>query len=196
MVESWEVRHSSSQQMIEPTKGDAALNLNQRTPSFFQSPSLVCMGGLGVLDPYDAIQSVDEEKKDSTYQPPLHGPSRSPGMHITDHVDANSGWGGLGLRGNHSFTNLHRSASGGSGIFIGEDSENEQDESDPNMHKSGSWTTKVGAPDGYIKTSHMANFYYRGHKSASQGDLAKDGDETNNRMDHRGRPLSASMVAG
>mmetsp|Transcript_12200 Transcript_12200/g.21752 ORF Transcript_12200/g.21752 Transcript_12200/m.21752 type:complete len:821 (-) Transcript_12200:15-2477(-) len=184
MVESWEARHSSSQQMLQPSHGDGALNLHHGNPSFFQSPSLVCMGGLGVLDPYETVQIVADEKKEA----PAHG---SPGLQISDHVDVTSGWGGMGLRGNHSFTNLHRSTSGGSGIFFGEESENEQDDTGPNLPNTGSSSSQVGGSDDYIKTTHMANFYYR--KSSSHGDLPTDENENNNR-DHRGRPLSASMV--
>jgi len=95
------------------------------------------------------------------------------------------------LRGNHSFTNLHRSTSGGSGIFIGEDSETEQD--DEPMHKIGSWSQKVGSPEGYIKTSHMSSLYYR--KSASHGDLTADSDESDDRRtDNRTRPTYSSVV--
>ena len=189
MVESWEARHSSSQQMLQPIKGgDGTMNLNNRTPSFFQSPSLVCMGGLAVLDPYESVESIGEEKKEAN----PHGRSPSPGVPMSDHVDGTSGWGGMGLRGNHSFNNLH--ASGGSGIFFGEDSENEQDEGDANLGpKTGSWASKVGSPDGgYIKTSHMANFYYRRERSASLSEAASD--EKDEGRDARGRPHSASMI--
>ncbi|KAL3767398.1 hypothetical protein ACHAW5_007658 [Stephanodiscus triporus] len=178
MVESWEARHSSSQQMLQPSRGDGTLNLNQRTPSFFQSPSLVCMGGLNVCDPYETMPIV-EEKKEST--PRIHS-----NLHISEHVDATSGWGGMGLRGNHSYTNLHRSNSSGSGIFIGDDSENEQDDFDSGVPPmNGNWASTVGAPSGYIKTSKMANFYYR--KSLSHGELA-DAVEQDNTRDHQSSP--------
>lgn len=163
MVESWEARHSSSQQMLQPSQGNGTVSLNQRTPSFFQSPSLVCLGGLTVLDPYESVHTTDETNHQSTDHD---------NHQISEHVDVCSGWGGMGLRGNHSFTNLHRSASDGSGVFIGDDSETEQDDTEPRMSKNGSngsWPSKVGASENYIKTSHMANFYYR--KSASQADL-------------------------
>ncbi len=195
MVDSWEAHHSSSQQMLQPpSHGDGGLNLNNRTPSFFQSPSLVCMSGLGITDPYEAVQDVDEEKKE--YTP--HRVGSNSNHQVSEHVDATSGWGGMGLRGNHSYTNLHRTMSGGSGIFFGEDSENEQE--DDKMPTTGSWSSKVGAPgtpgisaEGYIKTSRMSNLYYR--KSASHGDLADDVNDEDKTHDDRGRPLSASMVA-
>lgn len=182
MVESWEARNSPSLQMLKTKDGD--VNLNERTPSFFQSPSLVCMGGLGVLDPYETVQIADEEKKDSA-----HSHSRpSSSIEISEHVNAEMGWGGMGLRGNHSFTNLHRSTSGDSGIFI----DNEQDEEEPQSEKRGSWVAKVsGYPEDYIKTSHMANFYYR--KTQSHSDLMQDNDDEN-REQHE-RSSSASQLA-
>ena len=151
--------------MLQPSQGNGTVSLNQRTPSFFQSPSLVCLGGLTVLDPYESVHESKHHLTDHVSQ------------EISEHVDVCSGWGGMGLRGNHSYTNLHRSASDSSGVFIGDESETEQDEPEPKMAKngsSGSWPSKVGASENYIKTSHMANFYYR--KSASQGDL--DADES------------------
>jgi hypothetical protein len=149
--------------MLQPSQGNG-VSLNQRTPSFFQSPSLVCLGGLAVLDPFEIAHSVDRATN--------HAADHT--ERISEHVDVCSGWGGMGLRGNHSFTNLHRSTSDSSGVFFGDESETEQDDADTKMSKNGSWPSKVGAPENYIKTSHMANFYYR--KSASQGDLDEGQD--------------------
>lgn len=196
MVESWEQRYSSSQQMLrEPTNGDAP-RLGQGHPSFFQSPSLVCMGGLGVMDPYETI--VDEEKKEGG--PHVHGDQNVPISE--EHVDASSGWRGMGLRGNHSFTNLTRSISGGgdsgkgSGIFFCDDNDNEQEGGDDsNAHWMGkALTPKTPVPgEDYVKTTHMANFYYSKGKSSSHGNLVADEIEAKTH-DNRGRPLSASMV--
>mmetsp|Transcript_13242 Transcript_13242/g.17127 ORF Transcript_13242/g.17127 Transcript_13242/m.17127 type:complete len:328 (+) Transcript_13242:49-1032(+) len=187
MVDSYQAHHSSSQQMLQPRNGnnDARETMVQGHPSFFQSPSLVCMGGLGVLDPYEAVQIDDEEKKEA----PAH--NGSPGLQVTDHVDAMSGWGGMGLSGNHSFTNLRRSTSGGSGIFFGEDSETEQEENNDHiMPKTASWASKASCgSDGYIKTTSMANFYYR----RSSIDLADEEGEKG--RDNGGRPLSAPMIS-
>ena len=83
MTESWEARHSSSQQMHQPSRGDGTLNLNQRTPSFFQSPSLVCMGGLNVLDPHEVLEEIKERT-----------PSNNSNLQISQHIDVTSGWGG------------------------------------------------------------------------------------------------------
>jgi len=194
MVESWEARHSSSQQMLG---GNGALNLGQKTPSFFQSPSLVCMSGLAILDPHESVTMPhrEEETKGSSTSLPFINNSN---LQISD-ADVTMGWGGLGLRGNHSFANLHRSPSGGSGIFIGDDSENEQDDYDTGMPKSGSWTTKSpesGPFSGsYIKTSKMANFYYNKNRksSSSHGDLDNNDVEGDITRDHQSSP-SMSMV--
>lgn len=192
MVESWEARHSSSQQMLQSTRGDDTLNLGQKTPSFFQSPSLVCMSGLAILDPYETFSMPrSEEKKDSSSF------INNSNLHISD-ANVTSGWGGMGLRGNHSFANLHRSPSGGSGIFIGDDSENEQEDNDTDMPKSGSWASKSGdsSSGSYIKTSKMANFYYnKNRKSVSQGDLtvAVEGDIT---RDHQSSPSMVECLDG
>ena len=142
MVESWEARNSSSQQIIEQSNGKGAPSLKIGHPSFFQSPSLVCMGGLGVLDPYETVQNVEKGNNDGSLSD----------IKVSDHVDATSGWRGMGLRGNHSYTNLHRSTSGGSGIFIGEDGEGDQDHTNSVIPKTGSWTSKVGGSD-YIKVN-------------------------------------------
>jgi len=186
MLSSWEARYSSSQQMLREASHEEP-KLSHGNPSFFQSPSLVCMGGLGVLDPYETPIIDSEEKKESV----VHG---DPNVPVSEeHVDVSSGWGGMGLRGNHSYTNLHRSTSGGSGIFFGEDSEDE--DAKP---KTGNWASKIGAPhtpqEDYVKTTHMANFYYR--KSTSHGNLVDDADNEAKTHDNRGRPLSASMVVG
>jgi hypothetical protein len=191
MMESWD-KHSSTN-MFVPKEGDMDGGLNARTPSFFQSPSLVCLGGLNVLDPFETVQSVDEQKREVSHMlDPLDETRR------VSHVDSTSGWGGLGLHGNHSYTNLamHRSASGGSGIFIGDDEENEEsNDVKPGIgNRRGSWANQVGgfAPEDYIKTSTMANFYY-GRKHYSHGNLA-NGEAQG--TDESGRPLSAGQLTG
>ena len=191
MMESWD-KHSSTN-MFVPKEGEEG-GLNVRTPSFFQSPSLVCLGGLNVLDPFETVNGVNEDRKDTTKN----------NLQVTDpldvtirasHVNSNSGWGGMGLHGNHSYTNLTRTASGGSGIFILDEEENEKTPSDANMGSktgSGSWANQVGggyAQEDYIKTSTMANFYY-GRKSHSQGNFTEGEDEGK----EKGRPRSASQL--
>lgn len=192
MMESWD-KHSSTNILV-PKEGEDG-GLNARTPSFFQSPSLVCLGGLNVLDPFETVNSVNEGKKEAPY----HNVKESDPLDVTvrsSHVDSTLGWGGLGLHGNHSYTNLHRSTSGGSGIFILDEEENEKSPADANLGTktgSGSWANQVGggyAQEDYIKTSTMANFYY-GRKAHSHGNFAEgDADEETK----SGRPRSASQL--
>jgi hypothetical protein len=192
MIEAYhQAHHASSRLMLEQNEGDANPTFNERTPSFFQSPSLVCLGGLNICDPYEKVLSMDEVQWHNDQVRNEYMPSNN-GFPVTgrESVDSNLGWGGMGLRGNHSYNNLTRTTSGGSGIFIGEDDEKE-DEKD-NI----SWGRKMGADHGqkadYIKTSNMANFYYRKGHSHSQGELKIE--ENNNVHSRRqGRPLSASM---
>ncbi len=178
--------------MLEQNEGDANPTFNERTPSFFQSPSLVCLGGLNICDPYEKVLSMDEVQWHNA-QVRNENMSSNNGFPVTgkESVDSNLGWGGMGLRGNHSFSNLTRIASGGSGIFIGEDDEKE-DEKDNNI----SWGRKMGADHGqnadYIKTSNMANFYYRKGNSHSHQDLSIR-ENKNEHSRRQGRPLSASM---
>ena len=56
---------------------------------------------------------------------------------------------------------------------------------------SGTWGSQVGVAveDGYIKTTHMANFYYR--KPRSNSDLIGEQREA---VDEQGRPRSASAL--
>lgn len=188
MYESWEARYASSLQLQQPN-GNGQETLKRGNPSFFQSPSLVCFSGLGVTDPYESVQSVGEERKDVT--PELPAANSWQEMQTTEHVDITSGWGGMGLSGNHSHPNLYRSPSGGSGIFIGEESdgENTYEQGLAKSASVGSWATKIGASDGYIKTSHMANFYYR--KDRSNNNLS---DEHSMMVDERG-PRANAMSA-
>jgi len=192
MMESW--NHHSSTNMFVPKEGDDG-GLNARTPSFFQSPSLVCLGGLNVLDPFETVNSIDENRKEvsrSNIQKPTDP------LDITihaSHVDSTLGWGGMGLRGNHSYTNLTRSEeSAGSGIFILDEEENEKSPADARLGSkpgSGSWANQVGggyAPEDYIKTSTMANFYY-GRKSHSHGNFDEGNDVGTDQ-----RPRSASQL--
>lgn len=190
------MHHASSRMMLEQNDGDANPTFNERTPSFFQSPSLVCLGGLNICDPYEKVLSVDEEQFHNSQVKNEYMPSNK-GFPDTsrESVDSNLGWGGMGLRGNHSSTNLTRISSGGSGIFIGEDDEKEDEKDNSIMTNSTSWGRKMGTDHGqkadYIKTSNMANFYYH-RKGHSHGEL-KIGENQNEHTPRQGRPLSASM---
>lgn len=187
IVESYQARN---REMLEQNGGDGINpNLNSRTPSFFQSPSLVVLGGLNICDPCEKVESMNEVKWDDSRVRSGSIPSNKGFPDSRESVDSNLGWGGMGLRGNHSYNNLTRSSSGGSGIFIGEDDEKD-DEKDNQMANSSSWGRKMGTDADYVKTSNMADFYYH-RKGHSHGDLREE--SKNDRTQRQGRPLSASM---
>ena len=161
--ESWEKRtRQNKNHSVEFKMGD-------RVPSFFNSPSLVNLGG----------QSIS----DQTNIEGLHLPQRpkSP-VRVVDPVSASasatdvnhkSGWGGLGLRGNRSSGNLTRTTSEGSGLFIEDDHPSaRQDAGEDTINtvkKTGPVPLRENEPSEnepeYIKTSSMARFYYRKNPS-------------------------------
>ena len=197
MIEAYQAHHASSRLVLEQKSGDNNPTFNERTPSFFQSPSLVCLGGLNICDPYEKVLSMDEVQLHNA-QVRNDSILSNNGFFDTgkESVDSNLGWGGMGLRGNHSSNNLTRTTSGGSGIFIGEDDEKDEEKDNNMMAHSTSWGRTMGADHGqnadYIKTTNMANFYYHRKGSHSQGELKID-ENKNERTPRQGRPLSASM---
>ena len=139
--------------------------MGERVPSFFTSPSLVNLGGLGVgdqtvlssTDPYE----VDLEENRAT--------AKSVECAIPS-GDINGGWGGLGVHGNRpSASNLARSHS--SGFFIDDEEHRQQQPAlgqqatqAPGEHTRGAEESQAKgwpAETGYVKTTSMANFYYR-----------------------------------
>ena len=197
MIESYQAHHNTSGRLIvEQHNGDANPTFNERTPSFFQSPSLVCLGGLNICDPYEKVLSVDEVRLHNSEVQTQFVPSND-GFpdNMRASVDSNLGWGGLGLRGNHSSSNLTRTTSGGSGIFIGEEDEKEDEKDNSFMTHSTSWGRTMGGDyvqkGDYVKTTNMASFYYHRRGSHSQGELNKI--ENSKLTPRQGRPLSASM---
>ncbi len=176
--------------------------MGDRVPSFFTSPSLVNLGGLGVSDQtnldgfgHTNFADDDDERDEFEEQPPAR-PS------FENHPDLVGtipfGWGGQGLQGNRSSNSLQRNISSGSGLFI--------DDEDPQRQLSisgvsgmqipGELTTNepsfsitasgnlgglidssAGASSGrgieYVKTTSMAHFYYR--KTGSRDHLQESG---------------------
>ncbi len=197
MVEAYQAHHVSSRLVLEQNNGDTNPTFNERTPSFFQSPSLVCLGGLNICDPYAKVLSMEEVQMHNAQVRNNSIPSKNSFLDTgsgRESVDSNLGWGGMGLRGNHSSANnLARSPSVGSGIFIGEDDEKEDEKDNNSMVHSTSWGRTMGGDYGqntdYIKTTNMANFYYHRKGSHSHGELNKNEHTTR----RQGRPLSASM---
>jgi TAG lipase/steryl ester hydrolase/phospholipase A2/LPA acyltransferase len=161
VVESWEKRRK-----VDSTSA----KMGERVPSFFASPSLVNFGGLGVADPATVdshLETLSTSKKDLNHLN-SHTPTIPP-------VDINQGWNGMGLKGNRSNPNLNleRSSSDASGLFIDGDDQNlEQVAGEQTNHfpmspvakkvpSVNSTTSSTDEANGYIKTTNMANFYYR-----------------------------------
>jgi hypothetical protein len=157
--ESWEKRRK-----VDSTSA----KMGERVPSFFTSPSLVNFGGLTVGD-QSHVEGLDQQYRSK------EGLSTIKDSHSSLHpsipqVEISHGWGGMGLSGNRSSTNLVRSTSDASGIFIdGEDNVVEQVAGErTNPGPPGSVIPPKAAPTvvldgskGYVKTTNMAQFYYR-----------------------------------
>jgi predicted acylesterase/phospholipase RssA len=187
-------------------------NLGSRVPSFFRSPSLVNMGGMAVTDQHNATRLFKTKKEKSN-------------MELVPDISINSGWGGRGLRGNRSTANLQRVTSDASGLFIDEDEgvhtqdAGEESQGLPTGQKSSSsLPSKIGSEaqltdtsKGYMKTTSMANFYYRriseanrsysgldnlGHKTVSAPRLEQisDSDEEEPRTTFHQRRKSKSVA--
>lgn len=157
--------------------------MSSRVPSFFTSASLVNMSGLGVTD----RANVDEIDQQSVHS---QNSGRTP-IPIGD--EAPSGWNGMGLRGNFSSGNLIRSTSGTSGLFPMDDA---GDETGFHRQEPGELSVNVRAvdnpqiaaetgytkapimmADGYIKTTSMADFYYRHSSKGSLPGISDGGNQ-------------------
>jgi hypothetical protein len=160
--ESWDKQNRASTENIEGNN-----NISSRVPSFFTSNSLVNLSGLGVSD-QPAAESLHD------YAHIKVQPNIPPTATVVPAVSLNSGWGGLGLRGNRgSGSNLQRTSSDASGLFIEEDDQRQHQqpgeqttttevESDrlgdqQRSHSEGAFDTTAS----YVKTTSMARFYYR-----------------------------------
>ena len=179
--------------------------MGERVPSFFTSPSLVNLGGLGIGDQVNIQDQEDiirEEPNLRSASPVLSGP----------HV--NPGWGGKGLHGCHSAASLTRTASAGSGLFFDEDADEANDgDQEPGELSMMERPTRTRSPSisgkaeplrdsDYFKTTSMANFYYRksgSHdnlRSKSHDHLMGDRDDKDNLEESKHeRKRSSSAVA-
>jgi TAG lipase/steryl ester hydrolase/phospholipase A2/LPA acyltransferase len=141
--------------------------MGDRLPSFFTSPSLVNLGGMGITDQVKIQDTEDIIRHDPSIAMTTPVLANRPTSVI------NPGWGGMGLRGNHSSEGLVRTASASSGLFMDDDDKSNQDAGEQTMMRPksplGDTTTESIKDKDYIKTTSMAQFYYR--KSGSQGDL-------------------------
>jgi len=162
--------------------------MSNRVPSFFTSASLVNMSGLGITDRYN-IDEVDQQGIN-----PQSCGKLCDGSTDGRTNDIPTGWNGMGLRGNFSSGSLNRCTSGGSGLFL-MDGDHEHDNNyqlplvRPQFQEAGELPfhrreigTKIDLPpdQGYVKTTSMADFYYRksnGSLSGAAEEIAS-GDET------------------
>ena len=190
--ESWAKKRNNS--------GISAGKMGNRVPSFFTSPSLVNMSGLGVADQTNLEEFHHDPAANGNVQnPELRDPTRSSNGHGHGRSQpagispepvpttiTNEGWGGLGLAGNRSsgsLNRLNRTTSESSGIFIDGDEEagNYASSAMAGGQIPGE-VTKVPSIDnrmnkaeesqhGYYKTTSMARFYYR--KTESYSDIRK-----------------------
>jgi TAG lipase / steryl ester hydrolase / phospholipase A2 / LPA acyltransferase len=186
--ESWEKHQLGSIEGFHQNSTTENHKMEGRVPSFFTSNSLVNLSGLGVAD-----QPATDDLHDysSGTQPPILAVAPT-SLVVTSEVGLNSGWGGMGLRGNRSTNNLQRTSSDASGLFIDEEEARQQDAGEnatqhpvisgtttavnKNSISSQSLPARNNSNDsgffndkGYVKTTSMAKFYYR--KSASKEPL-------------------------
>ncbi len=178
--ESWE---KQQQQIAQAQVESSSMSTNGdklgRVPSFFTSNSLVNLSGLGVAD-----QPATEDLHEYANQPRTTTP---PPTTMVPEVSHNSGWGGLGLKGNRSSGNLKRTSSDASGLFIdeeessssrhqdaGEKTSTERRPGSINRHSAKQHSEPVlsfgGNPSAYVKTTSMARFYYRKTGAAMDGE--------------------------
>jgi hypothetical protein len=161
---------------LEKKQAHDTVKMSNRVPSFFTSASLVNMSGLGITDSHNLDSEFNQNSEPNEERP----------HPVTAEIpnEVPPGWKGMGLRGNFSSGSLNRS---GSGLFL-MDEESEDDKSTisqkqlPGEVPSDCTTESVPLHhelhhDGYIKTSSMANFYYR---KTSHGSLTNfSGDNKN-----------------
>jgi hypothetical protein len=101
-------------------------------PSFFTSPSVESLGGLGILDQTN-IERKTQYQQQQEIAAATHGIIACSG---SPSLNTNLGWGGMGLHGNGSSGSLKRLPSAPSGLFV-EDKEHsvtEQVAGDHSIH--------------------------------------------------------------
>ena len=161
--------------------------LGKGHPSFFQSPSLVNLGGLGVTDQHVHQEKVSFVNHHNNEQNEHTNIFRSNNSH--QHIEFKSGWGGMGLHGNHqaSANSLHKSISAGSGLFFIEDDVSSTDEATgsndyvPDLPSTDSFKKNSASDlkEAYVKTTNMANFYYNYRRSSQENLHNGGGSEVN-----------------
>lgn len=155
--ESWQERNS--------ILTNAQEKMGDRVPSFFTSRSLLNMGGLAVHDQYhqNGNGHYNIMQHNSTHQNGQPAKNRKVKLTPTNDIDLRPGWGGMGLKGNHSMHSLNNLSSAGSGLFY----EGDEDQANHLTNVTNTLVMKVEN----VKTTSMANFYYKRSKSLSQNSL-------------------------
>jgi len=196
LCESWQERRTSLT--------NAQVKMGDRVPSFFTSRSLVNMGGLAIHDQYHQNgnghhnimyhNTTHQNGEPATNRQVKHKPTIDTdfrpgwgGMGLKGNHSKHSlnsltgqakpksahdiglrpGWGGMGLKGNHSRHSLNSLCSVTSGLFY--EGDEEEDEEQTNHTENGTDTN--GMQMEYLKTTSMAEFYYKRSKSTSQNSL-------------------------
>jgi hypothetical protein len=176
--------------------------MGDRVPSFFTSPSLVNFGGLSVTDGIHVEGLSDQYRQDSEDIPSrmdhtlptiVHTRGSESHMPPIPTPDINPGWGGMGLRGNrNSGGHLERTLSDASGLFIDDDHPIQQVPGEQTNHAPASSVPHRPASassleePSYIKTSNMANFYYRNFTSHQSLDkMGRSLSHVDNRSDSK-----------
>jgi TAG lipase/steryl ester hydrolase/phospholipase A2/LPA acyltransferase len=180
MEESWE-KHAA---LKEKKQGEEKMG---RVPSFFSSGSVVNLSGLSTVD-QPTIHGLHEyaTKPHAQYSPVATVMEATDTVMSIPDIGENHGWHGMGLKGNRlSSGNLRKTISDTSGLFIEEDelpteqAAGEQASMERKPRSSSlSLAQSVGSESSfnsnYIKTTSMANFYYRrSAKVQSNADLQK-----------------------
>jgi hypothetical protein len=155
------LRKQLMKESLESKRGvEASSNLSNRVPSFFTSPSLVNMSGLAITDPFNRNRTDTNGSYENGI---LIGAVNEP----TGDFDLSQGWKGMGLKGNFSSGSLNRSSgslqhSSSSGIFpLDEDDSNRNYISSLPMSQKHCSDPMFQSNDRYVKTTSMANFYYK-----------------------------------
>jgi len=204
VLDSWEAKQQRESSSNDNPMGD-------RVPSFYTSRSLCNLGGLAVGDQtsFEKAEQLgyDEHKPPHPYSP------KSPSPQMQSFKELQNGWGGMGLRGNQSSGSLNRASSGASGLYLMDGDDSSHDNIHVPRQEAGetSATPMIGLTvsksdnsmsamkdleNRYVKTTTMANFYYRKSnadettrtKSFDYGELSPVEDETN--KDQRSQSLN------
>uniref|UniRef100_A0A7S3L689 PNPLA domain-containing protein n=1 Tax=Amphora coffeiformis TaxID=265554 RepID=A0A7S3L689_9STRA len=159
------VQRLRQRMIVESWEKAGGIETTGRVPSFFTSPSLTNLGGLNILD-QPTLEGLRVEKASTFKDEHKEDPSKTL---IVPNVDSNSGWGGLGLKGNQSSGNLYRATNDAPEHIVKDrkrsntsgQSAGERSDAKPSTSPSKNVDCDSKAVrQAYVKTS-MASFYYR-----------------------------------